>query len=233
MGSVSRTTPSRRHLSLPLKIAYSVFVVLHIVVNYRYSGPLNFLWFCDIAVLITLAAVLLESALLLSVACVLILLPMSLWIVDLGSRVVMGHGHYLFGIAGYMFDPHIPRDVRIVSSFHVWLPILLLWMLYRLGYDRRALAIVSFAGVMILLVSFLASPRPPRTPAHPEVNVNLVFGFSDQAPQSRMPGWLYLMVLMALYPPVVYLPTHLIVSAIFPRSGDRMPGHWSVSTQPA
>src|SRR6266508_3361385 len=42
------------------------------------------------------------------------------------------------GLADYMFDRKIPRPVRALSLFHLWLPPLLLWTVGRLGYDRRA-----------------------------------------------------------------------------------------------
>jgi hypothetical protein len=53
--------------------------------------------------------------------------------------------------------------------------------------------------------------------------VNKIFGFVvDGATQSVMPSWAWLLVLMALYPTVILLPTHgvlrlLVRSAGMPR----------------
>jgi hypothetical protein len=38
----------------------------------------------------------------------------------------------------YMFQPEIPPPLRALSLFHCWMPFLLLWLVYRLGYDARA-----------------------------------------------------------------------------------------------
>ena len=80
---------------------------------------------------------------------------MGLWIFDLIGRVVLHH--YIFGFAGYMFDKHIPRIIRIISAFHVWLPALLLWMLWRVGYDRRAFLFESLLMTILLIASWMIS----------------------------------------------------------------------------
>lgn len=52
--------------------------------------PWNFLYFCDIALLVTLAALWLESPFLTSTQAVGIVLPQMLWVVDFGARLVAG-----------------------------------------------------------------------------------------------------------------------------------------------
>lgn len=207
--------PQPRRFPLLVKLAYSAFVSLHIWINWRVYGPLNFLWFCDLAVLATLVALWAENRLLLSITAVGILLPMSLWIVDLCARIVFGH--YIFGYAAYMFSRRIPLSVRAVSTFHLWLPVLLVWMLFRRGYDRRALAIQWVVCLLVLLTSRLVSSPPPATSLNQAVNINWVYGSSDFGPQTAMPGWLYLGVMMALYPIVIYVPMHLVLTGLFSR----------------
>ena len=54
----------------------------------------------------------------------------------------------------YMFDPAIPLFVRGLSPFHGWLPFLLLWLVARLGYDRRAFGAQTVLGIAVLLVCY-------------------------------------------------------------------------------
>lgn len=157
----------------------------HVWVNWQTYGPLNFLWVCDIAVIMTLVAIWLENRLLASVAAIAVLLPMGLWIIDLAARIALHH--YIFGFAGYMFDRHVPRRVRIVSGFHIWLPLLLVWMLARLGYDRRAVMVQSCMIVLLLPICRLISHAPPATDLHEAININWVYGPSDDAPKRGCP----------------------------------------------
>jgi hypothetical protein len=203
----------RSRIPLVVKLAYTAFVVVHVALNWQAYGPLNFLWFCDIAVLTLLAALWVESSLLCSIAAVAILLPMGLWIVDLCGRVALGH--YIFGFAGYMFDRRVPRQIRILSSFHLWVPLILISTLGRLGYDRRAIWIQSVFGAVLILVCRLISAAPPGHGMHEAVNINWVYGPSEEAAQTFLPPVVYLGVMIVCYPLLIYLPTHLTLSALF------------------
>ncbi len=66
-----------------------------------------------------------------------ITLPQLLWVVDLLCRLVAGV--HVTGVTSYMLDPQISVFLRGLSLFHGWLPLFLLWLLSRLGYDARAL----------------------------------------------------------------------------------------------
>lgn len=50
-------------------------------------GPPNFLYFCDIALFLTLAAVWMESGFLASMAAVGIILPQMLWCADFAAHL--------------------------------------------------------------------------------------------------------------------------------------------------
>ena len=118
-----------------VKVAYSAFAAVLVPYYWQAYGPTNFLYFCDVAVLLTLVAVWRESAWLVSMASVGIVLPQLLWQVDFLGLLC---GLPVTGMTGYMFDPKLSLFTRGLSFFHFWLPILLLWLLRRLGYDRRA-----------------------------------------------------------------------------------------------
>src|SRR6476660_2424727 len=124
--------PRERRVPLAVKIAYTAFVAVLVPYYWVTYTPWNFLFFCDVALLMTLAVLWLESPLLSRICAVGITLPQALWVPDFvtAGRVV--------GLAGYMFDPKYPLFVRGLSLFHGRLPFLLLRLVWRLGYDRRA-----------------------------------------------------------------------------------------------
>ena len=129
----TRKMITQNRIPLAVKLAYTVFVAI-LVPNYWLAySPWTFLYFCDVALLLTLPALWLESALLLSLPAVGITLPQLLWVVDFLT------GTHITGMTSYMFDPKLPLFVRGLSTFHGWLPFLLVWGVWRLGYDRRAL----------------------------------------------------------------------------------------------
>ena len=119
-----------------IKIACTAFVAAIIPVYWRHYGWRNFLWFSDIALFGTCVALWLESPLLVSVMAVAVLLPELLWNASFFARLVLRV--QITDLAGYMFDPRKPLFLRALSLFHVVLPLVMLWMLARLGYDSRA-----------------------------------------------------------------------------------------------
>lgn len=196
-------------IPLWLKIAYTVFVAVLVPYYLRQYGPLNFLWFCDVALLMTLAALWLESPLLASMSAVGIALPQILWAVDFVVRLLTGQ--HIVDLTEYMFDADKPLFVRGLSLFHGWLPFLLLWMVWRLGYERRALAWQIAVCWLDLLLCYLLVGDP----SGPAGNVNKVFGPSDSAPAAQAnPGWVA--VLMVAYPGCLYVPTHFLLRWLMP-----------------
>ena len=59
--------------SLWLKLAYTAFMAVLMPVYWYYYGPTNFLYFCDVALILTLVGIWLESPLLVSMCAVGIL----------------------------------------------------------------------------------------------------------------------------------------------------------------
>ena len=80
----------------------------------------------------------------------------------------------------YMFNPNTSLFLRGLSLFHGWLPFLLLYLVWKLGYDRRALPpgrCCLGADPGLLLLHAAAAPDAGLTP----VNINYVWGLSDRA----------------------------------------------------
>ena len=97
----TETTMSR--IPLLVKIVYTAFVALLVPYYWVTYTPWNFLYFCDVALLLTLVAVWTENALLVSMSSVGILLPQALWVLDFLARAVAGV--HITGMTAYMFDP--------------------------------------------------------------------------------------------------------------------------------
>ena len=203
----------RRVIPLWLKIAYTAFVCVLVPYYHHAYGPLNFLYFCDVALLVTLPAIWLENRLLISTQAVAILIPQTAWIVDFLVHLVAGPTP--LHLTDYMFDASIPLFVRGLSSFHGWMPFLLVYLVWKLGYDRRAWAVQTVVGCALLLTCYFFTPPPPAATPGAVVNVNYVFGLGEQEPQRWMPALAWLGMLLVLFPALIYWPTHQLLKRVF------------------
>jgi len=213
-----RPSTPKRGIPLAAKIALSVFVAVLIPVYWRDYGPTNFLYFCDVALFLTLAGTWLESSLLVSMCSVGLLLPQTIWLVDFGCQLL---GFRLTGMTAYMFDHNLPLFTRGLSLFHGWLPLLLVWLLLRLGYDQRAYpAWTALAAVLVLVSYFFLPPAGAHLAnASAPVNIDYVYGFNDQEPQHWMDQRLYVVLWIGVLWGAVFLPTHLVLRRLCRRAG--------------
>jgi hypothetical protein len=216
--SIGLERPSnRKKVPTVVKVAYTAFVGVLLPCYWNEYGWTNFLWFCDVALLVTGVALWLESSLLASMQAVAITLPQLLWAVDFVVRLVAGV--HVVDLTEYMFNPQYPLFVRGLSLFHGWLPFLLLWLVWRLGYDRRAWWAETLLTWAVLLAAYLFV-HDPKGPAG---NVNKIFGPSDEAAQTWVDPRLWLIVLMVVYPVCLYLPTHWILRWLMPAREAPLP----------
>jgi hypothetical protein len=193
--------------ALPLwpKIAYAVFLAVIVPAYWVKNGLANFLWFSDIALIVTGVALWLESSLLASAMAVGVFLPELVWNVSNFGRLLTGA--HITSLADYMFDARKSRFMRGLSLLlHVVMPAALIWMLARLGYDSRGLLVQTALALVVLPVTYAVTD--------PAKNINWVFGLGHP-PRSRFSPRMHLLVLMLGFPLFVYLPTHLLLRAIF------------------
>jgi hypothetical protein len=182
-----------------VKILHTAFVCLLVPVYWIQYGPQNFLWFCDIALLASVVALWARSSLVASTQALSVCVFDALWSIDfLGSLFA---GQSILGLSAFMFDSAYRIELRLLSLFHLWLPWLLVWMVFQFGYDRRALVIQTIVCWVVLLLSYFVSTA--------EENINWVFrlGETDLSLQPTA----YLALLMIAIPICFYLPAHVLL----------------------
>ena len=204
-----------QRVPLWLKLAYTAFMAVLVPLYWASYGPANFLFLCDLALFFLLAAIWLESSLLASMATVGTLAAHALWLADF---VALALGGQLTGMTAYMFDAAYPLHLRALSLFHLWLPPLQLYLVWRLGYDPRALWAWTVLAWVTLLISYLFLPPPSPEPGTAARNINYVYGFSETHPQTVMPSWAWLVMLMVSYPLLIFAPAHLALRKFMPQA---------------
>ena len=217
-AAASLEPASAQRLPLALKLAYTAFMAVLVPVYWSWYGPTNFLYFCDVALLLTLVGIWRESPLLVSMPTVGILAPQLLWVVDFLAEL---GGVSLTGMTAYMVKAGNPLFLRGLSLFHGWLPFLLVYLVWRLGYDRRAWTAWSGLAVVVLAVCFFAMPAPRPDPGLVPVNINYVWGMSDTAAQTWMPPYAWFGLLVVGIPFALCGPTHLLLRAVMPKAVRR------------
>jgi len=191
-------------LPLWLKLAYTLYVGVTLIIYWFKYGPGNYLWFSDIALFLTIPALWLENPLLASMMLLATLLPELAWNVSFFTGLFTGKP--LGSLAAYMFEADKPLYLRGLSLFHVFLPVLLLYMVARLGYDEDALLWQSLLAWVVLPLSYLLTD--------PQENVNWVHGPGGKK-QHLIPPLAYLGLLMLIFSLLIYLPTHLLLRWLF------------------
>lgn len=205
--------PRKPGIPLLAKLLYTAFMAVLVPIYWYHYGWTNFLYFCDVALFLTLAGMWMESKLLISMATVGILLPQMLWVADFVGCAI---GHPITGMTDYMFHAHKPLYLRGLSLFHGWLPFLLVWLVLQLGYERKGFWGWTILSWVLLTIGYFFLPAPPA-PAdnlNLPVNVNYVFGMNEEKPQEWMPAPAWFLLLLAGLPIVLYLPTHWLLIGI-------------------
>jgi hypothetical protein len=170
----------------------------------RVWGWANFLHLCDLAVILTCVGLWQGSRLLISTQGVSAILPALFWDVDFAWRLFTER--HLIGGTEYMWDVRFPLGVRLLSLFHVVWPILLIWALARVKYDRRALPLQTAFAVVVLGLSRCLP-----------LEANLNFAWRDPfLHRSLGPAWLHLVVTASVLFICIYWPTHWILDRLFP-----------------
>lgn len=181
-------------------LPFTLLALVIVPVYWVEYGPGNFLWFSDIALFVVAYCLWTGNRLLFSMMAVGVLPLELVWTLDI---LTLGQ---LIGLAAYMFDDQYPLWLRALSLFHVPLLAILIWMLFRQGYDARALPAQTLLAWIVLPLSWWLTA--------PEENVNWVHGLGPEV-RELLPPLSYLLAYMILLPLLVYLPTHLLLRRLF------------------
>jgi hypothetical protein len=186
-------------IPLWLKVGWTIWLIAWAPMYWRQYGAQNFLFFCDIGNVLIGVGLWLESPLIFSWAACGLLVFQTIYTVDLvGALFAPRHS---FGGVDYMFDPGLPLAVRLLSLFHVVTPPLLVWAIWRLGYDPRGWKLQTLMTWVVIPVNYLWRPRD-------DVNWARGLFFHEQ---QVMPGWAYLLLYLTVVPLCVYWPTHRVL----------------------
>lgn len=188
-----------------LRWASLVWLAAWIPAYWRTWGVENFLHLCDIAVILTCAGLWWNDSLLLSSQAVSSILTDLLWDLDAGWRLATGH--QLTGGTEYMWDTRFALCVRLISLFHVVWPILLVWALKRVGYDWRGWKLQSAIAAGAIIAGRFCDPA---------LNINYAF-FDPVFHRALGPAPVHLAIIWVVLVAVVYVPTHLILTKLFPK----------------
>ena len=184
-----------------LKIGWTLWLLIWAPHYWRQYGVQNFLYFCDLGNILVAVALWLESPLIFSWQATGVLLFQTLYTIDLAGALISGR--HIFGATEYMFDPHVPLFVRLLSLFHVVMPPLLLWAIWRLGYDSRGWKLQTLTTWIVIPINYFWRPQS---------NVNWARGLFFRE-QHFVPAVLYLTAYLILVPLLVYWPTHLALQS--------------------
>ncbi|MDX1589016.1 MAG: hypothetical protein R3296_08765 [Oleiphilaceae bacterium] len=183
-------------IPLWLKGLFSLWVLIWAPLYFWQLGPQNYFWLCNLANFLILAGLWLESRLLLSAQLLAVLLIGTVWTLDVGIAFITGNPP----VTGtdYMFNSELALWLRLLSLYHVFLPLITVYSVYRLGYDRRALPLQTGITWLLIPASYwLSDPQRHINWAHPPFKV-----------LQALPTLVYLPGLMILLPGLVYLPVH-------------------------
>ena len=198
-----------------LKVGWTIWLLIWAPIYWRQYGAQNFLFFCDIGNVLIGIALWLESPLIFSWATCGLLVFQTIYTIDLIGALFAPH--HSFGGLDYMFDPRLPIVVRLLSLFHIVTPPLLLWAIWRLGYDSRGWKLQTLMMWIVVPINYLWRPQD---------DVNWARGLLFHQ-QHAIPGWAYLLLYFTVVPIGVYFPTHIFLKWISQRwrvsSGAKAP----------
>lgn len=174
-------------------------------------GPQNFFWLCNLAQFIILYSIWRGNRFLLSSQAGMVCLVGIVWTMDFIVALALG-GRSLTSATAYMFSDDLALIARAVSFYHLFLPPFLLWLLWRIGYDHRGVWLQCGIGAVGLVGGWLFTD--------PERNINWVHQLFG-AEQVWLPDLIWVVLLIVLYPLLIYLPGHYLVRGVMAWTGKQ------------
>jgi hypothetical protein len=183
-----------------IKYTYTLFIAVMVPAYYRHFGPTNFLWFSDIALLIMFIEVWLCTGILTSMMAVGALLFELGWNGMFTYQIIVGNTNPNF--ICNILTPGFPILFRILPLFHIFLPIIIIYMLKKLGYDKRAIWYQSIFGILVLCIAHMATTKPQ--------NIDWTYAFNN-SPYTNLPQpWNFIIVILLFM--LFYQFSHFLLS---------------------
>lgn len=205
-----RPDDTRRTVPRAACIGFTAWMLVWVPVIVATQGPQNFWWLCNVAQFLLLYSMWTSNRLIISSQAGTVVFIGLAWTLDVVAGMFIGDSPT--GITAYMFDAEQPLAVRATSTYHVWLPALVIWLAIRQGYDRRGLWLQCAIGSAAIVGSALFGD--------PERNLNYTiapFGIE----QTWMPQPVYIPLLCIGTAVLIYLPGHLLMRWIVGRAAAR------------
>lgn len=183
----------------------ALWLAVYLPIYQSAYGALNFLFLCNIGVILTALALILRSRLLIASQAVAAPVIALAWAVDVGWKLATGD--FLYGATSYMWDVAYPLPARLLSLYHVAWPILLWAILRRVGYDTRGWALQAVIAALAMLAGRWLAPTAD--------NVN--FAWSDPFLGRQLgPPVVHLLLCWSLLAGLAYGATHWALKRLFP-----------------
>jgi hypothetical protein len=195
---------SKLHNDIPLwiKIPYTLLAAIILPVYWYKYGVTNFLWFSDIAFFVMVYALWAQNRLAASMMAIGVLPLETLWMISFFT------GGDFLGMANYMFDPALPLWLRGLSLFHFPLPAVVIYMIWRFGYDARALYPQIILSLGVIALTHLLTAQSD--------NVNIIY--PPQGLQDIVPLHIYLWGMPVVLIICVIIPMHFLLRKIATKS---------------
>ena len=187
-------------IPLWIKIAFTLWMAVWVWIILQSQGPQNFWWLCNVAKFLVLIGIWLNSRLLLSSQAGVIVMVGLFWTPDFVLALPMGGS--LTGITAYMFDDQLSLIQRATSLYHIWLPLFVLWLCWRQGYDGRGVYLQWLIGTLAIVCGWWFGD-PARNLNYTAAPLGLE--------QIWLPDWAWIPLLCVLTGLVLYLPGHWLL----------------------
>lgn len=186
-----------------IKFLLSFFMIILIPIYWYFYGFKNFLWLSDIGLFLTVLALWTNSVLMMSIAAVEMFFFELIW--NLDFWMILFFDISKIKLADYMFDSQYPIGLRLLSLFHIFMPIIWISYLYSFGYDANAIYYAIFLFWIILLLTYFFTD--------PSQNINWIFW--PKVHNIRISQFAWLLLLAIGFPLFDFLSTHYLFLKLF------------------
>jgi hypothetical protein len=171
------------------------FLATQIIVYSSYSIE-SYLWLCKINLFLTIFGILFKNKLLISMAFVGGLARFSIW--NLSFIINLFTNYNLFNVTAYIFSLGTSLTIKIISLYHIFLPIILIFFLKKIGYDSRAFIFSTILYWFVIIITYFFTIKSN--------NINFVFCASTYNWSISDQQWV---IFLLIFEPILFiLPVH-------------------------